>query len=117
MTDNVIPNGCVVTRTPMWPRDMGQVKYAAWIPAKPWGEYSCVTSTCVPMAERHYGRLGSEQLPAELEALPICTDERMAAVTAWMAGVYANAYRVIEAAYPECVGRGRRSYGEITLQN
>lgn len=48
-----------------------------------------------------WGRLGTNWLTPELEAMPMGAPERQTAVWDYFQGLYAKAYRVILAAYPE----------------
>jgi hypothetical protein len=52
------------------------------------------------------GRVGTRQLPSDLEALPRGEDRRLA-VGAWYAAQYTEAYAAIEVAFPEAAGAAR----------
>lgn len=60
------------------------------------------------------GRIGTGDLPADLDALPARSDERYDAVKAWQAAEYDRAYAAILAAYPEAA-EGRRDMGDIEV--
>jgi hypothetical protein len=90
-----------------------------WVPTKPFDlvtGHSTITSTCVDDVEGGWwGRLGTDRLPADLDALPAMSDERIAAVVAWHDALYATAYALIRRAFPELNEVGaRESMGEIT---
>ena len=61
------------------------------------------------------GRVGTEKLPAHLNALPTLSQERLDAVTAWQDRKYADAYEHIEEAFPETRVAGQRGMGTIVL--
>lgn len=71
-------------------------------------------STIRHIEGRPFGRIGTERLPAELDALPPRSEERYAAVKAWHAARYERAYAMIESAYPAAIG-GHRSMGEVRI--
>ena len=58
--------------------------------------------------------LGSECLPAGIDALPAYSDERLVAVRAWRDQVYGNAYGQITEAFREAAV-GRREYGRLSV--
>ena len=62
------------------------------------------------------GRVGSRQLPAELDALKSMSTERSTRVRAWQAAQYEEAYAAIIAECPEATN-GERSMGEIEVRS
>ncbi len=62
-----------------------------------------------------YGMVGTETLPAELDALPACTDERSLKVRAWHAERYRAAHTLIIEAFPEAA-KGRPDMAEIRME-
>ena len=76
-----------------------------------YGDHSTIQS----FNGRFYGRVGTQRIPAEIEAMAPGSDERIAAVRAWHEAEYAIAYDAIVAQFPSA-GEGRRSMGEISVQ-
>jgi hypothetical protein len=62
--------------------------------------------------DRMFGRLGTDRLPASIDALPAMSDERSRQVKAWREAVYKDAYELIIKAFPEAAA-GRRNMGDI----
>jgi hypothetical protein len=58
--------------------------------------------------------LGSERLPAEIDALPAYGELRSAVVRAWQDQKYGHAYGQITEAFPEAAV-GRREYGRLSV--
>ena len=83
--------------------------YSAWEPGKISGTHSTITH----LEDGWYGRIGTRWLPAELEALPGGSDERIAKVHAWQADQYTEAYIAIREQV-EVPGSARYSMGEIS---
>jgi hypothetical protein len=91
--------------------------YSAYEPAAhglPGAGWDHSTLTSEDGSDGFLGRIGTRRLPAELEALPAYSDERLAAVGAWQEAQYREAYALILAAHPEAID-GRRSMGEIEV--
>jgi hypothetical protein len=85
--------------------------YQAWAPIPGLvfgGPYSTITSD----GGDWWGRLGTERLGPDLDALPR-GEERVAAVRAWQQANDDRAYAIILRAFPEAA-EGRRDMGEIT---
>ena len=76
------------------------------------GDHSSITR----IGDQWYGRLGTRRLTPELAALPAMSDERIAAVDAFHAEQYEEAYRLICSIFPEA-RTGRRSMGEISVRS
>lgn len=72
--------------------------------------YSSFATTCGICC----GYVGTELLPADLDALPAYSRERSDAVDRWHHERYQDAYEAIHKAFPESTGGVHRS-GEITL--
>jgi hypothetical protein len=60
------------------------------------------------------GRVGTERLPDELDALPSLSAERSKAVHEWQQDRYDDAYVAINRAFPE-TNAGKRRAGEIVI--
>jgi hypothetical protein len=88
--------------------------FSAWAPdtdrlAAPYGAFSTFTH----FDGERWGRIGTERLPAELDALPRGED-RIAAVRRFHEGRYAAAYQAIEEVFPFLRNaKARASMGEI----
>lgn len=73
-------------------------------------------SSLTSVGDQWLGQIGHQVLPAELDALPACTDERATAVRAWHQRLYSWAYQEIETVFPEAADpNGHRDMGEITI--
>ena len=72
--------------------------------------YSSFGRTCGLLV----GYVGTELLPADLDALPAYSTERREAVDKWHCERYEDAYAAIHKAFPE-TRAGRRSMGQVTL--
>ena len=83
--------------------------YSAWEPGKVMGNHTSITR----IDEEWYGQIGSRMLPAELEALPAYTQERLDKVQAWQEAQYTEAYHAIREEV-EVPGSARYSMGEIS---
>lgn len=89
------------------------VVLSAWVPGKLCGEHHTVTT----FGDDWYGRVGTERLPAELDALR--GEERSRAVRAWQERKYLAAYKLIGEAFPELDARiaaGRWAMGEVEIE-
>jgi hypothetical protein len=64
--------------------------------------------------DRLFGRLGTDRLPASIDALPAMSEERSRQVNAWREAVYTDAYELIIKAFPEAA-TGRRDMGAIEV--
>ena len=62
------------------------------------------------------GRLGTERLPEELDALEPYSEERLNRVSEWYEDIYERAYKEIISEHPELENVGNRSMGKITVQ-
>lgn len=71
-------------------------------------------STIMSLDGERMGRVGTEPVPAELDALPARSTERMDAVRAWQRERDERAYAAILAERPE-FANGERRHGEISL--
>jgi hypothetical protein len=80
--------------------------YRVWAPRNGHGTITTINGAWM-------GRVGTEALPAALDALPYGA-ERCAAVRAWQQAQYDAAYAAILAAHPEAAA-GRRDMGEIEV--
>ncbi len=78
-----------------------------------WTAHSSVTT--IDGVKGWCGRVGTEELPADLDALPAMTHERSVAVHAWFEERYAFAYALIREAYPGI--EGRETMGEIETRS
>lgn len=101
-----LPDGTKVRRTNLIGTDFAL--YTAYVPSAYCGDHSNVTS----IDGAPYGAVGSERLPAVLDALPICTPERSAAVQAWQQERYQAGHELIRAAFPEAT-EGRCTFWEL----
>lgn len=72
-------------------------------------------STITEIDGDYFGRLGTERLPAELEALAPRSAERWDRVTAWQHERYEASHQAILAAEPDARDGWRSSMGEITI--
>jgi len=88
------------------------VVYEAWEPSP--STITAAHRTITTMQGEWYGRIGSRNLPPEVEYLPAGSNERIYAVGKWHEDQYEEAYKLILQAFPEAEG-GRRSMGEISL--
>jgi hypothetical protein len=90
--------------------------FSAWEESAPMGAHSSLClSTYEDKTGVWFGRVGTNRdLPAEVEALPAGSDERIAAVRQWYESHYERAYAAIIAAHPEAA-TGKRDSGEIEL--
>jgi hypothetical protein len=87
------------------------VAYSAWTPSSYTGRHQTVTSidgVC-------HGKVGTERIPAEIDALPVYTQERADAVLAWYAAQREIAYAAILAAHPEAAAGQRDGMGQIEV--
>ncbi len=92
--------------------------YTAWLPMPdctlfdhPYGTISFFGASVL------HGALGTERLPADLDALPSRTEERYQAVTAWHKRMCAAAYAVIVTKYPGITAYAcDRAYGHISVE-
>lgn len=110
--DEVTVDGTLVQRSRLI--GTSTLQYAAWAPIEGIG-FGCPYSTITHMNDRWWGRLGTErELPPELEALPVRSQERWERVHAWHDANYDRAYQLIERAFPEAAA-GHHSMGDITL--
>lgn len=103
-----LPNGIIVERY----RIIGtnHFEYRALRPSPGYqGYHSFLTVDGVTC-----GYVGSENLPADLEALPAYSQERRQAVEAWQAARYAEAHEAILEAFPEAA-QGTKSMNGISL--
>lgn len=64
----------------------------------------CQHSTIKHIGDVRYGQVSSRRLPAYIEAIPLGSDARLAAVSAWQAGRDAAERRLIESIFPETYG-------------
>lgn len=108
-----LANGMVVNRYSIAGTSLIEIE--VWEPSQPssagrfYGH-----STITHIEERLYGRVGSSDLPADLDALPY-GKERIERVKAWQEAEYQRAYEAIAQAYPKLDGRrnmGSLSYSE-----
>lgn len=104
-----LPCGAIVQRYRIIGTD--NVVYQACRPLTQCPERGASHSAWWRHDERWYGRVGTDRLPPELDALPAMSLERSRAVDDWHAGLYDDAYRLIVAAFPGATGR--RDMGEI----
>lgn len=88
----------------------GRTVYSAhqWVNGRAKDRFSSISHE----GERQFGRLGTDCLPASIDALPAMSDERSRQVKAWREAVYKDAYEMIVKAFPEAA-TGRRDMGEI----
>jgi len=92
---------------------------SAWTPRATDENGRCITnrdfSTITTIDGRPYGRIGTECLPAELDALPALSAERSAAVKAWRENIYRAAYLLIgvNLNIPAAARNIREDMGEI----
>ncbi len=86
--------------------------HQAWAPMEGF-RFGGPFSTIAHEASRWWGQVGTDGLPAELDALPR-GEERIARVHAWQEANYQRAYQLIERAFPEAVS-SRHSMGDITV--
>ena len=104
-----LPDGIVVRRY----RSPKGWHYDAWKLVTRYGSHS----TVIDSADGRLGRIGSEQLPSELDAAPFSPDvyseARIAKVNAFRESFYAAAYAAIEAAFPEAAESKQRTTGTI----
>lgn len=85
--------------------------YSAWEP----DTEHCQHSTITHLAGDRYGQVSSRRLPGYIEAIPVASDARLAAVSAWQAERSASERRLILAACPEAAGGEPLSTGGIEL--
>lgn len=104
-TTKTLDSGIKVQRTEIIG---GGVTYSAWAPSSLTGNHGTIST----IDGAWYGRLGTERLPADLEALPAMTEQRSTAVRAWQNTRYEAAYEAILEAFPGAFG-GRRTMGSI----
>ena len=88
--------------------------FSVWEPTSVGGSGGHSHSTITTIDGKWYGRLGTQALPAELDALPALTNERIDAVQAHYDRLYLEAYTLIETAFPSAAA-GRQSMGEIDI--
>lgn len=77
----------------------GFIFYTAWEQTK--NDHSSITSEEVEGKVVWWGEIKTRRLPAELDALPAMTEERLKAVQAWRETKYQESYRLILLAFPE----------------
>ena len=65
---------------------------------------------------RWFGRIGTERLPREIDALPVYSEERAVAYRRWRDNTYAGAYALIRCAFPEAA-EGTEDMGRIESQS
>jgi hypothetical protein len=108
--DHVMVDGHLVWRF----RILGTTTWVhqAWAPVA--GLFGAPYSTLTHAEDRWWGKLGSERLTPELDALPALSAERSRAVRAWQDARFEAAYPLIVRAFAETAG-GYRSQGEIML--
>ena len=83
------------------------VMYSVWEPTDgPAGRHRTITT----IDGKWYGRVGTAELPAELDGIQV-GGQRLAGIRAWYAAQYEEAYETIRAVYPDLVGQERN--GEI----
>ncbi len=98
------------------------VYFSAWESVTAHGENSHGTYKTSPMGNgadyTWYGRVGTRRLPADFNALPAFSEERKAAVGAWHAAQYDEAYAAIvkHPDFPAQPKHEHRSMGEISCQ-
>jgi hypothetical protein len=90
------------------------VVYSAWLPLMPSVKgFGYSHSTQCTINGKQMGRVGTEELPPELAALPPRTQERLDAVTSFFVSRYDLAYKAI-AEYRNGNYSGTREMGEIS---
>lgn len=88
-----------------------RVAYSAWEPSS----YTGAHGTLMTIDGRVMGKVGTNHLPAELNALPAYSNERSLAVRAWIDSQKERAYAAIVAAVPAARDGARDGYGEIEV--
>lgn len=96
MGTTVMRNRIIGTDTVVW---------SAW---EPYDGHSALTW----IDGEKVGRIGTRRLPADLDALPAYSDERIRAVRAWHEAQYQDAYAAIIATVPWLTGY-KTDMGEI----
>ena len=94
--------------------------YSAWEPAERVGAVTHSHSTTTTIADRTYGRVGTNRLPQHLEDLPAGSTDRIVAVGGYHLGLYHRAYAAILRYFPHLQDQDAeytRSMGEITEQH
>jgi hypothetical protein len=87
--------------------------YEAGVPVQSFAD-SGYTSFTSDESGNRLAILGSECLPASIDALPAYGELRSAVVRSWQDQKYANAYGKIVEAFPEAAV-GRREYGRLSV--
>jgi hypothetical protein len=106
--ERTLPNGVIVKRYSIICSPT--VVYSAWEPQN--GHHTVTTINGVWM-----GRIGTDKLPNELEALRPMSQERSDRVRPWIAQTYERGYENILAAFPHLAEIEHRSdMGEITTK-
>lgn len=87
------------------------VTFVAYEPSSFMGPHSSIFS----IEGQWFGKIGSRELPEELDALPARSEKRSKAVKTWQEAQYQEAYDAILAENPEAA-EGSRLMGEITIK-
>ncbi len=87
------------------------VTLVAYEPSSFMGPHSSIFS----IDDQWFGKIGSRELPEDLEALPARSEKRSKAVKTWQMAQYKEAYDAIIAEHPEAV-EGSRLMGDITIK-
>lgn len=102
--------GFVIQRTPIIGTTC--VIFSVWEKGQITGTHSTITT----INGEWYGRVGTERLPADLDALPAYSNERAAAVRAWQLRRYERAYDIIaHSEYGHEAMNGRYSMGQVEI--
>ncbi len=86
------------------------IVYNAWEPSSVMGKHSTITT----IDGKWYGRLGTSQVPPDINALPAGSDERIKAVRTYFDKEETEAYRIVIEAFPEAAA-GTRDMGDIEI--
>ena len=94
------------------------VVLSVWVPSKLCGNHSTITTIRCGITEskKWYGRMGTERLPEDIDALP-CGEGRFAAVKQYHEQLYADAYELIyQSHWGEIARKGHHWGGEIDIR-
>ncbi len=91
------------------------IDYSAWEPTE--GNYFSATHSTIQCIDGVLmGRVGTNRLPAHLDALPARTTSRALAVSAFHQGLYYRAYVAILAQYPHLLDCERSRHDGIITE-
>ena len=112
ITDDISGNEIIVVRTELMKDKHGDVPfaYSAWVPSA----YAGIHTTLMTIDGKCYGKVSTERLPADIEAM-VGGTARYDAVKKWHASRRDVAYQAIETACPEARNGRPDGYGEIEV--